>query len=70
GFHISTPDFDLDGYPDVSYGGVLTLFRNVLSTGIAYNTRTSSPFWFFGLALPFTTLGLPFGGNVQSQKLN
>jgi hypothetical protein len=61
GFNLATPDFDLDGTPDISYGGVMTLFRNVLSVGISYNTRTSSPFWFFGLSLPFANLGLPFG---------
>jgi hypothetical protein len=67
GFNVSTPDFNLDGSPDVSYGGVVTLFKNVLSMGLAYNTKTSSPFWFFGLSLPFATLGLPLG-NVQTQK--
>ena len=68
GFLMSTPDFDLDGSPDVSYGGVLTLLKNIVSVGLSYNTRTNSSFWSFGLALPFTTLGLPFGGNVQTQK--
>jgi hypothetical protein len=67
GFNISTPDFNLDGTPDVSYGGVLTLFHNIVSAGWAYNTKTSSQFWFFGLSLPFTTFGLPVG-NVQTQK--
>ncbi|MCJ8208301.1 hypothetical protein MUY27_01185 [Mucilaginibacter sp. RS28] len=67
GFNVSTPDFNLDGSPDVSYGGVITLFRNVLSAGLSYNTKTSSPFWFFGLSLPFATLGLPIG-NVQTTK--
>src|SRR6185503_3854681 len=70
GFNISTPDFNLDGAPDVSYGGVFTLFHNVLSLGLSYNTKTSSPFWFFGLSLPFSSLGLPIGGSVQTQKSN
>jgi len=68
GFTLATPDFNLDGAPDVSYGGVLTLIHNIVSVGLAYNTKTSSSFWFFGLSLPFSTLGLPFGGNVQTQK--
>ena len=70
GFVLATPDFNLDGAPDVSYGGVFTLFHNVVSMGLAYDTKTSSSFWFFGLSLPFSTLGLPFGGNVQTQKTN
>lgn len=68
GFNISTPDFNTDGSPDISYGGVLTLLRNVLSLGLSYNTKTSSSFWFFGLSLPFSSIPLPFGGNVQTQK--
>jgi hypothetical protein len=67
GFNISTPDFNMDGQPDISYGGVVTLFRNVLSGGISYNTKTASQFWFVGLSLPFASLGLPLG-NVETQK--
>ena len=59
GFNISTPDFDLDGVPDIGIGGVFTLFQDVLSVGLSYDTKTDNPFWFFGLSLPFSTLGLP-----------
>lgn len=58
GINLSTPDFDLDGAPDMAYGGVISLFKEVLSTGIAYNTKTDTPFWFFGVSLPFASLGL------------
>lgn len=67
GLILSTPDFNLDGTPDISYGLVMTLFQNILSIGLSYNTTTSSPFWFFGVSLPFANLGVPFGG-VQTQK--
>lgn len=68
GLVIATPDFNLDGTPEVSYGGILTLFNNVLSVGKAYNTKTNSPFWFFGVSIPLFNIGLPFGGNVQTQR--
>lgn len=68
GLVMATPDFNLDGTPEVSYGGILTLFNNILSVGKAYNTKTNSPFWFFGVSIPLFNIGLPFGGNVQTQK--
>lgn len=59
GFNMSTPDFDLDGVPEVGVGGVFTILKNVLSFGYAYNTKTDNPYWFFGLSLPFSTVGIP-----------
>ncbi len=59
GFNVSTPDFDLDGAPEVGLGGVFTLLQDVVSVGLSYNTKTDDPFWFFGLSVPFSTLGLP-----------
>jgi hypothetical protein len=59
GFNVSTPDFDLDGVPEVGLGGVFTILQDVVSVGLSYNTKTDDPFWFFGLSLPFSTLGLP-----------
>ncbi len=58
GFNVSTPDFDLDGSPDIGLGGVITVIRDIVSAGVAYNTNTDTPYWFFGLSLPFSTLGL------------
>jgi hypothetical protein len=65
GFNMSTPDFDLDGTPDVAVGGVMTLLQDVLSVGLSYNTKTDSPMWFFGLSLPFGALGFPVTGNAR-----
>ena len=69
GFNVSTPDFDLDGSPDIGLGGVVTLIRDIVSVGAAYNTNTDTPYWFFGLSLPFSTLGL-FGGGSTSGSQN
>lgn len=59
GFNVATPDFDLDGTPEIGVGVVGTLLDDIVSIGISYNTRTDNPYWFFGLSLPFSTLGLP-----------
>ena len=59
GFTISSPDFDLDGTPEVGVGVVGTLLQDILAFGVAYNTGTDNPYWFFGLSLPFSTLGMP-----------
>lgn len=59
GFNISAPDFDLDGIPEVGIGAVFTILQDVVSLGISYNTKTDNPFWFIGLSLPFSTLGMP-----------
>lgn len=65
GFNISTPDFDLDGVPEIGIGSVVTFLQDVLSVGLSYNTKTDNPFWFFDLSLPFSTLGLPIN-NIQT----
>jgi len=59
GFSMSTPDFDLDGVPEIGLGGVFTILKDVLSVGLSYNTKTDNPYWFFGISLPFSTLGMP-----------
>ena len=64
GINISTPDFDLNGVPDFSFGLVGTLFRDVLSLGVAYNTAVDVPFWFIGFSLPITGVSLPVLSNA------
>lgn len=66
GISISTPDFDLDASPDFSFGLVGTVFRDIISVGLSYNTAIDNTFWFLGLSLPFTGIGLPLG-NVQNE---
>ncbi|PHQ56365.1 MAG: hypothetical protein COC16_03430 [Lutibacter sp.] len=65
GFNISTPDFDLDGTPEIGLGGVFTLLKDVISIGISYNTKTDNPYWFFGLSLPFSVPGIPIN-NIET----
>lgn len=69
GFNISTPDFDLDGTPEIGLGGVITVLKDVLSIGVSYNTKTDNPYWFFGLSLPFSIPGVPIN-NVQTNANN
>lgn len=59
GFNMSTPDFNLDGVPDVAMGAVATFLKDMVMVGWSYNTTTDSPFWFFGLSLPFSIPGVP-----------
>jgi hypothetical protein len=65
GLNISAPDFDVDGTPDFSFGLVGSVFKDLLTTGISYNTVADEPFWFIGFSLPLANLALPIG-NVQS----
>ncbi len=58
-FSMSTPDFDLDGTPDIAVGGGVTLLKDIFSAGVSYNLRTDNPMLFFGLSLPFANLGFP-----------
>ncbi|MDE5422645.1 hypothetical protein L3073_10545 [Ancylomarina sp. DW003] len=69
GFNISTPDFDLDGVPEVGIGGVVTVLQDVLSVGVSYNTKTDNPYWFFGVSLPFSTLGMPIN-TIKTNRNN
>ncbi len=68
GFNMSTPDFDLDGTPDVAIGGVVSLLKDVVMAGWSYNTKTDSPFWFFGLSLPFSVPGIPINQMQNNQS--
>ncbi len=68
GFNVSAPDFDLDGTPDFATGVILTIVRDIISFGWNYNTRTDSPFIFFGVSLPFNMPGLPIN-TVQVENL-
>ena len=67
GFSMSTPDFDLDGVPEVGVGAVVTALNDVISLGISYNTKTDNPYWFFGLSLPFDMMGLPVN-TIQTES--
>ena len=69
GFNISTPDFDLDGTPEIGLGAVITALKDVLSVGVSYNTKTDNPYWFFGISLPFSIPGVPIN-NVQTNANN
>lgn len=68
GFNFSAPDFDLDGTPDFAAGVIVSIVQDILSFGWNYNTRTDTPFIFFGISLPFSTPGLPIN-SVQVQNL-
>lgn len=65
GINISTPDFNTDGVPDFSFGIVGSVFKDLITTGISYNTAVDEPFWFIGFSLPLANLALPVG-SIQS----
>ena len=59
GLAISTPDFDTDGTPEFGAGLMLTAFKDILSVGINYNVTLDTPYWSFGINLPFNLPGIP-----------
>jgi hypothetical protein len=70
GFNISTPDFNLDGTPDVGLGVIATVLKDIISFGWSYNTTTSSQYWFVGLSIPITLPGLPINTVQSSNMIN
>lgn len=68
GFNISTPDFNLDGTPDVGLGIIGTVLKDIVSFGWSYNTTTNSPYWFVGLSIPVNLPGIPIN-TVQSNDI-
>ncbi len=60
GVNFSAPDFDTDGAPEFGTGIILTGMKDILSVGINYNVTLNTPYWFFGVNLPFSLQGLPF----------
>ncbi|MDC7998010.1 hypothetical protein [Gilvibacter sediminis] len=59
GIAISTPDFNTDGTPEFGVGGMLTVFKDILSVGYSYNVTLDVPYWHFGINLPFNLPGIP-----------
>ncbi len=59
GLAISTPDFNTDGTPEFGAGLMFTAFKNILSVGLNYNVTLDTPFWSFGINLPFNLPGIP-----------
>lgn len=59
GLAISTPDFNTDGTPEFGAGFMLTAFKDILSVGINYNVTLDTPYWSFGINLPFNLPGIP-----------
>lgn len=59
GVAVSTPDFDTDGTPEFGAGLMFTAFKDILSVGINYNVTLDTPYWSFGINLPFTLPGVP-----------
>lgn len=69
GINMSTPDFNMDGTPDVAFGGVFSILKDVAMVGWSYNIQTDSPFWFFGLSLPFSMPGAPVN-TIQTKSID
>ena len=67
GINMSTPDFNLDGTPDVAFGAVFSIVKGLAMVGWSYNIQTDSPFWFFGLSLPFSIPGAPVNNILTNQ---
>lgn len=59
GISVSTPDFNTDGTPEFGTGLMFTAFKNILNVGINYNVTLDTPYWSFGLNLPFNLPGVP-----------
>ncbi|MDO7173831.1 hypothetical protein [Mariniflexile sp. AS56] len=59
GLAVSTPDFNTDGTPEFGAGFMLTAFKDILSLGINYNVTLDTPYWSFGINLPFNLPGIP-----------
>ena len=59
GIIVSTPDFNTDGTPEFGVGGVITVFKDILSIGYSYNVTLDLPYWHFGVNLPFNLPGIP-----------
>jgi hypothetical protein len=59
GVAISTPDFNTDGTPEFGAGLMFTAFKDILSVGINYNVTLDTPYWSFGINLPFALPGVP-----------
>jgi hypothetical protein len=59
GFNISTPDFDMDGTPDIGFGAIITVLKDIVSFGWSYNINTDSQYLFVGLSIPINLPGLP-----------
>ncbi len=59
GLNFASTDFDTDGTPEFGTGLIVTAFKDVLSVGYNYNVTLDTPYWFFGVNLPFTIPGLP-----------
>lgn len=59
GLNLASTDFDTDGSPEFGTGFIVTGFKDILSLGINYNVTLETPYWFFGVNLPFNIPGLP-----------
>lgn len=68
GINMSTPDFNMDGTPDVAFGAVFSIIKDLAMIGWSYNIQTGSPFWFFGLSLPFSMPGAPVN-TIQTKPI-
>ena len=59
GLNFASPDFDTDGSPEFGTGIIVTAFKDILSVGYNYNVTLDTPYWFFGVNLPFNFPGIP-----------
>ncbi len=59
GINFASTDFNTDGTPEFGTGLIFTAFKDILSVGYNYNVTLDTPYWFFGVNLPFTIPGLP-----------
>ncbi len=59
GIGVSSPDFNTDGTNEFGLGFMLTAFKDIISVGINYNVTLDTPFWSFGINLPFNLPGIP-----------
>lgn len=68
GMAFSSPDFNLDGTPELGASIMLTGFRDIIGGGWGWNFGADTPYLFIGFNIPFNVGGLSGspGGNSDS----
>ncbi|MGK7391840.1 MAG: hypothetical protein ACNS60_15925 [Candidatus Cyclobacteriaceae bacterium M2_1C_046] len=69
GINIATPDFDLDGMPEIATGITGSFMRDIIHAGLSFNYSADTPFWFVGFSLPLGSGNLPFTKGASDNGL-
>jgi hypothetical protein len=61
GINVAAPTFNTDRTPELGLGLCVTVFRDILGTGIGYDLWAGKWYWLIVFNLPLSTFGLPNG---------